>query len=296
MELTFLGTQAMMPTKHRNASAAYLEFKGEGLLFDCAEGTQRQLKQVGVALSKIRHIFISHWHGDHVLGLPGMIQSLGAADFTKTLMIYGPPGTKKLYEHMMQGTVFANSVATEFKEVRSEKVVEGKNFSVECTPLNHVVPCVGYSFKEEDRRRIDLKKVKKLGIPPGPELGKLQQGKSIMWKGKKVTSDSTTYVVVGKKVVYVVDTAPAKEIVKLAKDADAFICEGTFGEELQDRAHEYKHLTVVDAATFAKKAKVKHLYLTHFSPRYPSTKELEKQAKKIFANTTCAKDLLQVKL
>ena len=247
-------------------------------------------------MSKINYLFFSHWHGDHVLGLPGIIQSLGAADYQRTLMIFGPPGTKKFYENMMRGTVFDNSVAAEFKEVRTGTVVEGKDFLVECAPLQHNIPCVGYTFKEKDRRRIDLGKTKKLGIPPGPDLGKLQQGKSIVWKGKKVTPDATTYVVQGKKIAYVVDTAPTKEITKLAKDADVFICEGTFGEELKDRAHEYKHLTVVDAATFAKKAKAKQLFLTHFSPRYPSTKDLEKQAKKVFPDTTCAKDLQQVKL
>ncbi|MBI4143785.1 ribonuclease Z [Candidatus Woesearchaeota archaeon] len=296
MELIFLGTGAMMPTKDRNTAAIVLEFKGDYFLFDCGEGTQRQMRLAGLSLAKICRIFITHWHGDHVLGLPGLIQSLGASEYCKTLLIYGPSGSKTLFESMMSGTLFDFSVPVEYVEVRQGMIVDSEEYKVECAVMKHKVPCVGYSFIEKDRRRINLEYVRKLGIPDGPILGKLQNGQNVVWKGKKVSLEESTKIINGRKMSYITDTAPNKSAVVLAKNADVLVCESSFMSELQDKAEEYLHLTAVDAGRIAQLAGVKKLVLTHFSPRYTEIALIEAEAKTVFDKVVGAKDFMSVKI
>jgi len=296
MQILFLGTSSMVPTKERNQSGVLISYKSEGILVDCGEGTQRQLKIAGIKLTKITKILISHWHGDHVLGLPGLIQSMSAAGYDKTLEIYGPVGTKKFMNKLFGVFVFDKKINIEVNEIRKGKFFENKDFILEVRPLKHNIETLGYSLVEKDRRKINLKFINKLKIPHGPLLGKLQHGKSIMWKGKKIDLDKATYKVKGKKVTIISDTLSCKDANVLAKEADLLICESTYSSDLENKSMKYKHMTSKQAAELAKRSKVKQLILTHFSARYKDIDELIKDAKNYFENVSCAKDFMKIDL
>ncbi|MAG07948.1 ribonuclease Z [Candidatus Woesearchaeota archaeon] len=296
MQLTFLGTAAMVPTKERNHSGFLLEFGTDGLLFDCGEGIQRQIKTAGIKLTRVTKILISHWHGDHVLGLPGLIQTLGASEYNKTLEIYGPIGTKERMKNMFKAFVFDRRTDIKIQEVKEGTILENNKFSLQATELDHKIKTLGFCFTEKDKRRIDVKAVKKLGIPEGPLLGKLQENKPITFKGKKINPKDTTYLEKGKKITYIADTLPCNNSYKLAKDSDVLICESTYTSKLSNKAEEYYHMTAKQAALIANKADVKKLILTHFSNRYHSTQELEEDARNVFDNSFAAYDFMKVKL
>src|SRR3989338_8351527 len=179
MQLTFLGTSSMVPTKERNQIAVFLSYGSEGILFDCGEVTQRQFKIAGISLTKITKILLSHWHGDHVLGLPGLIQTLSSMDYGGKLEIYGPSGTKKRMEKMFEAFVFDKRIDFVVKELKDGIFFENNEFKLESYALEHGIETLGYRFVEKDKRKIDMEKVKKFNIPVGPLLGKLQEGKVI---------------------------------------------------------------------------------------------------------------------
>ncbi len=286
----------MIPTKERNVSGVFLSYKNEGILFDCGEGTQRQLKKAGVNLSKITKICISHWHGDHVLGLPGLIQSLGAADYTKTLELYGPAGSKAFMQNMEKAFVFDRRIKLNVTEVAHGVICETKDIQIACAPMQHRTRCVGYVFVEKDSRKINMAKAKKLGVPAGPDIGKLQEGKTVTVKGKKIKPEDISTIKKGRRVCFITDTRPNKHCHELAKDADLLICEATYKSDLQDKAEEYTHMTAVEAAQIASQAGVKKLVLTHFSARYKDVQELEADARTVFDNTFAGKDLMKIQL
>jgi len=282
MQLTFLGTACMMPTKERNPSAVFLQFKGEGILFDCGEGTQRQMKIAGIPLSKVTKICISHCHGDHIFGLPGLLLTISAIDAPKTVEIFGPRGSKRVFENMFGTVKFEESFKVKVTEVHEGVFFENDDFKLECLPMKHEVPCVAFAFTEKDRRRIKVDYIKKLGIPEGPLLGELQRGKNIEFKGKKVLADDATTVVTGKKVVFLTDTVLVENCYKIAADADVLICDSTFSSKLKEKAEERNHLTALEAGQIASRAGVKKLILTHFSARYKNTSEVEEDARTAF--------------
>lgn len=295
MELVFLGTSCMIPTKERNHTSIFLSYKTEGILVDCGEGTQRQMKIAGIKPSKVTRILISHWHGDHVLGIPGLIQTLGASDYSQPLDIYGPKGTKEHMKAMFDAFVFDRQFEIRVHEVSGESVIETKDFSIIALPLSHNIETLGYAFIEKDRRRINLAAVKKLGIPEGPLLGKLQDGEQIEFRGKKISPDETTRVVSGKKIAFVMDTVACENAEKLAKGADLLICEAAYASALEDKAAEYKHMTARDAALIASRSGAKELILTHFSARYKDTAEILEDAQEVFSSAKCAYDFMKVK-
>jgi len=294
MELTFLGTSSMVPTKDRNHSSVLLEYKAEGILIDCGEGTQRQLRMIGIKPNKITKILISHWHGDHVLGLIGLIQSLGACEYSGNLKIYGPEGTIENFEHLKKAFVFEDKIEFEVNEVKKRVFVDTEDFFIEALPLEHGMPCLGYNFVEKDRLRIKLPAAHALGIPEGPLLGKLQSGKPIVFKGKKINPEDVTYVVKGKKVSFISDTCLTQNCVELARDADLLVCEATYADDLEEKAEAYLHLTARQAGMIANQAGVKKLVLTHFSQRYKNTQIIEENARTVFDNVVCAKDFMKI--
>ncbi|MCK4589241.1 MAG: ribonuclease Z [Nanoarchaeota archaeon] len=296
MQIQFLGTGCMMPTKTRNLAGVLLSYKAENIIFDCGEGTQRQLKIAGVKPGKITKILISHWHGDHVLGLPGLLQTFSASEYQGVLEIFGPLGSKKFFEHMMKGFAVKEIVDYRLTEVESGKFFENDDFYLEALPMKHGAPCLGYAFIEKNRRRIEMKKARKLGLKEGPVLGKLQRGQTVSFKGKKIKPDDVGFVVGGSKVVYITDTEPCSNAVKLAQDADLLIMEATYASDLQAKADEYGHLTAKDSGMIANQAGVKKLVLTHFSQRYKSGKILEEDARQVFDNTEAAEDFMKIRL
>jgi len=296
MEIIFLGTSCAMPTKKRNHSSIFISYSGEGILFDCGEGTQRQLKIAGIKPTKITKVLISHWHGDHTFGLPGLISTLSTSEYTKILKIYGPAGTKEFVKNMFKSAVFENRINLEIIEVKEGIFYDGKDYQLEAYPLKHKINTLGYRFVEKNKRRINVPFVKKLGIPEGPLLGKLQEGKAITWKDKKISVKEATYVVKGRIVAYIADSVPTKNSLKVAKDADILIAEATYTSELQEKADRYMHMTAKEAGLIANQANVKKLILTHFSTRYKDTHVLEEDARNVFDNVEAAKDFMKVDL
>lgn len=286
----------MVPTKERNQSAVFLRYENEGFLFDCGEGTQKQFKIKGIPLTKITKIFLTHWHGDHVFGLPGVIASLGKMDYAKPLLIVGPRGTKKHLEAMFSAFEFERNFSIEVREVEEGIFLEVERYLVEALPLDHDVPTIGYRFVEKDIRHIDTKKIKKYNIPSGPLLGKLASGEAIEHKSHKITPDEVTYIEKGKKVAIVTDTAFCNNAIALASDADIVVAEATFGAKLEEKSKAYKHMTGREAAQVASQAGAKKLILTHFSARYKETIEVEEDAKDVFPNTVAGRDFMTFKL
>ena len=296
MQLTFLGTSSMVPTKERNQIAVFLSYGSEGILFDCGEGTQRQFKIAGISLTKVTKILLSHWHGDHVLGLPGLIQTLSSTDYKGKLEIYGPIGTKKRMEKMFEAFVFDKRLNFVVKEVKNGVFFENNEFQLEAYSLEHGIEILGYRFVEKDKRKIDMKKIKKFNIPDGPLIGKLQQNKSIEHNGKKIMPDEVAYIENGKKIAYITDTVLCDNCYKIADDADLLICEATYSSKLVGKSEEHGHMTAKQAAQIANKSNAKQLILIHFSARYKNTQELEEDARNIFDNVICANDFMKIEL
>ena len=294
MQITFLGTSSMVPTKERNQIAVFLSYGTEGILFDCGEGTQRQFKIAGISLQKVTKILLSHWHGDHVLGLPGLMQTLSSTNYTGTLEIYGPKGTKQRIEKMFEAFVFDKKLNFRVEEAKNGKFFENNDFILESYFLEHGIETLGYSFMEKDKRKVDMVKAKKFGIPEGPLIGKLQQGNEIIYKGRKINPDDATFMERGKKIAYVTDTILCEGCYKTAQDADLLICEATYASKLADKGEEYGHMTAKHAGQLANKANAKQLVLIHFSARYKNTQELEEDARNVFDNVICSEDFMKI--
>lgn len=274
MKLTILGTSCSIPTKDRNTSGYFLEYKNHGILFDCGEGIQRQFKKAGLKLSKITTICLTHWHGDHSLGLAGIIQTLGGLAERKTLHIYGPKGSKQYFEHLCKSLAFDLRLDVIIHEIKSGIVLESEDYYIDALPMKHRVTCYAYRFVERDVRRISMKKVTTLGLQPGPWLQKIQQGKDVTIDGKKVKADSISSMQPGRVFTYITDTLPNPNTTKIAKDADVLLCECVYEKDLATKAKKHGHLTTEQVANIAKSAKVCKLILTHFSARYNDTTPL----------------------
>ena len=304
IEVTLLGTSCMVPTKERNVSSIYLEYNGEGILFDCGEGTQRQMNIANIPRTRVKKIFISHWHGDHVSGILGLLQTIGNSVDDHSLEIFGPVETKKRFNYLMKSTSFSKGnreenlkvAINESKAPKLTKIYENEHYLIEAISLDHNIPTLGFSFIEKDRLRIQVSKTKKLGIPDGPVLGKLQQGKDIVFKDKKYKAEDLTYVVKGKKITILMDTSYTKNAILLAKDADILISEATYLDKHLDRGEKYKHLTMKQAAQIAHNANVNKLVMVHISQRYKEKEELESEARDIFPNSYLGFDLMKIKL
>ena len=290
MKITFLGTSSMMPTATRNHSSILFNYKDENILVDCGEGTQRQFRVGNLNPLKITKILITHWHGDHVLGLPGLLQNLYRNNYNKTLEIYGPKGTKLFLQKMFEWFYSDIKLKISIKEVEEGIFFENQDFKLECTKLDHKVPCLGYSFIEKNKRKINMNYLKKFNLKNNPIIRELQLGKDIIWEGRKIKNKLATKTISGKKVSFILDTGFTKNILKLAKDSNVLICESTHGDELIEKAKKFKHLTSKQAALIAKQSKCKELILTHFSQRYKETNNLLKEAKRVFKNTSAAND------
>ena len=296
MQLIFLGTSCAVPTKERNHASFLLNYRDEGILFDCGENIQRQLKIAGIKPTKITRILISHLHGDHVFGLPGIIYTLGLCEYNQILKIYGPKGIKKFIDAMINSTTDDARIPIEVVEISEGKFYDGKWFKLEAKKLEHRCYTLGFSFVEKNRRRINTAFVKKIGIPDGPLLGKLQEGKSVTFKGKKIDADDATTIVKGKKISFIADTVVCKGAYDLAKDADIVIAASTYTSKDEEKAKKHSHLTAEQAGLIASKSNAKKLILTHFSQRYKDIYELEQDARNVFDNSIAAKDFMKFDL
>ncbi len=290
IKIVFLGTSDAVPTPSRNHTAILLSYKGENILIDCGEGTQRQFRKAKINQCKLTKILVTHWHADHILGIPGLLQTLALNEYNKPLEIYGPKGTKKFMKKILETFVFRGKHPLKIKEVKG-KFLETKDFFLGAKSMTHGTPCNGYTFAKKGEIKIDKKKLEKTNIAFGKWLQKLKQGKDIVYKGKKYKAEDLTFKEEDKKISFILDTSMNKKIVSFVKNSDLLICESSFGENLKEKAKEYKHLTASQAAQIAKKANVKKLVLTHLGQRYEKNKkDILKEAKKVFKNVCIAED------
>ena len=297
--MIFLGTGGSWPTVKRNVSAIAVKRGGEILLFDCGEGTQRQIQRSGLSYMQIKSIFISHFHGDHFLGLPGLIQTMQLNDRKEPLTIYGPRGISRIVEIVKNLGYFRPSYEIVGKDVDEGDEIRFNGYSVKPFRVEHNVPALGYVLEEDMRPgRFNKKKALELGIPEGPLFGRLQRGESIKLKdGRVITPDMVLGPPrPGRKVVYTGDTKPCNKVVEFARNADLLIHDATFLSDLEDVAIEYGHSTARQAAEIAKEANVDKLVLTHISPRYMDERLIEKEAKEIFKNSIVARDFLKLEV
>ncbi len=300
LQLVFLGTAGSIPTPERSLPAVALLRRGELLLFDCGEGTQRQMTQAKVGFHRRTKVFITHMHGDHVLGLPGLLQTMSLQDRERKLEIYGPPGIRAFVEAVRQTVQFALTFPIEISEIEGAGLVcEEKEYTVRAVWADHAIPSLAYAFIEKPRPgRFHPKKALSLGIPEGPLWSKLQRGLTItLPNGRTIHSEEIVGPPrPGRKIVYTGDTRASKDIIKLAEGANLLIHEATFDDEMLERAQEDGHSTPNQAAEAAKKAGVKRLILTHISARYRMPKPLLEQARKIFPHVEVAEDFMKIDL
>ena len=296
MDITFLGTSSAVPSKYRNHAGIILKYFKDTLLFDCGEGTQRQLIYAKISPMKISKIFITHFHGDHILGLPGLIQSMNFRGRDKKLTIYGPKGLNVLKESIFSLGYCKIEFPIEFIEIGSEIVEKTEDYIIKSQEVNHLVPSLAYSIEELKKPRFLRQKAIELGVPVGPAFGKLHNGQEVEIDGKIIKPEQVLGPPrKGRKITYSGDTTPCEEMIELAKDSTLLIHESTYVREDSDKAEENYHSTSSDAASIAKKSNSKKLILTHISTRYQNTDQLLDEALEIFENTEIAKDLKTIK-
>ncbi len=297
MELVFLGTSSAIPTSHRNHSAIALKAFGEIMLFDCGEGTQLQMSKAKISPMKINNIFITHFHGDHILGLPGIIQSMAFRGRKNPLHIFGPKGLVEMINIIRNFGYFSLTFEIYMHEIDDGIILEEENYRISCSKMNHTVLNFAYSVYEKRRPKFIREKAIALGIKPGPDFGKLQQGIAVKVGDTTVQPEHVLGEErKGRKIVYSGDTSPSKQMVEFARDADVLIHESTFEGICGDKAYEMGHSTSIQAAEIAKKANVKKLMLTHVSTRYKKSDILETEAREIFENSIVAEDLMQIEV
>jgi ribonuclease Z len=293
MKLIFLGTGGTYPSKHRNVTSVAVQMPGEVVMFDCGEGTQRQLMHSPVSFMKIRRIFISHLHADHFLGLPGLIQSMSLNGREDPLEVYGPEDTASNVRQMLGLGYFKGGFEVVPRDIKPRETLDFSSYCVRSVEAEHSIPSLAYSLEEAARPgRFDLQKAKALGIPEGPMFRRLQQGKSVTVKGRRIEpGDVLGPSRAGRKVVYTGDTRPSPRIVQFAKGADVLIHDCTLDSSHSALASEFGHSTAAEAARVALEAGVGTLFLVHLSPRYDTHEVLEREAKGVFKNSRVAEDL-----
>ena len=311
MNITFLGTSSGVPTLSRNVSSLALKLSqtAEVWLFDCGEGTQHQLMKSNIKSSQIKKIFISHMHGDHIYGLPGLLATLGLSGNSDGIEIYGPTELRSFVISALKSSYCKLSFPLTFIEVevsasQNKILFENDKVKVNCACLTHRLPAYGYRVSEKDKPGIfDIKKAKDLKIPSGPIYSELQAGKTVELKdgrsfnGKEFCGPPRK----GESFVYCTDTVFSESAVKLSKNADLLVHESTFSKEDEKMAYEKLHSTTIMAAKTALLSNVKKLIITHLSPRYTqkssiTPSDLLKEAQKIFPNTYLAKDFLTAEI
>lgn len=299
MQATFLGTSAALPTTERNVSALMVQREGELFLFDCGEGTQRQMMRYGAGFT-FEDIFFSHYHADHTLGLPGLLRSLGMMARTAPLRLHGPRGAHKHLGALVALGMERVKFPVEIFEIRPGDVIPRDEFAIEVGEASHKGDCVAYAVVEKDRLgRFDPDRARELGIPEGPQWGRIHRGEPVTLADGRVVQAAELVGPArpGRRLVYSGDTAPTDAMLHLASGADLLIHEATFGEDERDRARETFHSTAREAATVAFEAGVRRLVLTHLSARYSrEAPELLAEARAVFPDTMIARDGMVVEV
>jgi ribonuclease Z len=291
LDLVFLGTAGSMPTAQRAPAALLIRRGGDRLLFDCAEGTQRQLLRSSVGLVELGEIFVTHFHADHILGLPGLFKTFSLRGRERPLEVHGPRGLVDLLGSLKR-VVGKLSYEVRVVELDPGDVLERDGYRLAAFEVSHGVPAVGWSLIEATRPgRFDVEAADALGVPSGPARGALQRGESVTLPGGGVVSADQVLGPPrpGRKIVITGDTAPAETVVEAAWGAEVLVTEATFSEEELERAQETMHQTAAQAAGIAQRANIGLLALTHLSNRYFGP-EIAREARDIFPDTVVPKD------
>jgi ribonuclease Z len=299
LTVTFLGTGAAIPSLERNVAALALAREGETLLFDCGEGTQRQMMRYGVSFS-VRDIFFTHFHADHLLGLTGLVRTLGLQDRTDPLRLHGPRGATKLLEHALAVGIERNKFPIEITELSAGDRVRRPDYDLVVVEADHRATSVAYALVEHTRLgRFQPERVRELGVPEGPLWGRLHRGETVeLPDGRRVgPTDLVGPPRPGRKVVISGDTRPCAAIAAAAQEADLLVHEATFSAEEAEKAEQTGHSTAAEAAVIARDARVRRLVLTHISARYSrEAPELLEEARAIFPATLVARDGLTLEV
>lgn len=290
-DIVILGCSSQQPTRFRNHGAYLLRWNDEGLLFDPGEGTQRQFIFADVAPPVVTRIFISHFHGDHCLGLGSMLMRLNLDKVTHPIHCYYPASGQKYFDRLRYCCIYKENITVVEHPVKKAGLVEddGK-FRIEAAFLDHGIENIGWRVTEPDTVKFHKEDLKKLGLD-GPIVKKLEKEGRVSWNGKTVLLEEVSHVRPGDSFAYVVDTRPCPQAVDLAKNAKVLLCESTYLDEDRAMADEYRHMTATQAAEIAREAGVHTLILTHFSARYRDPEVLGEEARKTFPNTLVAEDL-----
>ena len=294
-DVIILGCSSQQPTRFRNHGAYLVRWNKEGFLFDPGEGTQRQFIFAEIAPTCVNRIFISHFHGDHCLGVGSMLMRLNLDKVTHPIHCYYPASGKKNFDSLRFGCLYHENITVVEHPVKKAGVVhDDGNFKIEADFLEHGVDNIGWRVTEADRVKFDKEKLKKQGIS-GPDVTLLKKEGFLKIDGKKIQLDAVSWVKKGEVLAVTIDSLPCPQIVKLAKDAQVFICESTYLETEKELAHKYLHMTAGQAASLAQEAGVKLLILTHFSARYQDLKAFKEEAEKIFPQVEVAEDFKRFK-
>jgi ribonuclease Z len=287
-----------MPTRKRNLPCVVIKRGPEVIMLDCGEGTQKQMRYSRIGFNKKMKILISHMHGDHVLGLPGLFQSMSMLGRTKKIDIYGPEGLKDFIESTERTVKYSRRFDLVIYEVNEGRIIEEDEYEISSKWIDHDFPCLAYALEEKDKPgKFRLNKAKELKIPKGPLWKELQKGKIVKINNKIIKpNDVLGPSRPGIKIVYASDTRPCKSIMNLSKNADVLIHDCTFEDSHKDKAQEYGHSTASQAAKIAQEACVKKLILVHISAMYEESNNLLKQATKIHKSTILAEDLMKIEV
>lgn len=290
-DITILGCSSQQPTRFRNQGAYLVRWNDEGLLFDPGEGTQRQFIFANVSPTCVSRIFISHFHGDHCLGLPSMLMRLNLDKVTHPIHCYYPASGQKYFDRLRHGTIYHETInVVEHPVHEAGIVVEDEHFKIEAAFLEHGIDNIGWRITEPDTRKFDEEKLSSYGIR-GRMVRELKENGKIDVDGQTITLDDVSWVRKGDTLAMVIDTRKCPQAIELARGAKTLICESTYLDEHKHLARDHYHMTATEAAEIAKEAGVQHLILTHFSARYLDSADFEKEAKKVFPNTSAAEDL-----
>ena len=293
MRVTFLGTAGSWPTKERSASAIALDLEKELILLDCGEGTQRQFFRSSASFMRVRRVFITHFHGDHFLGLPGLIQSMCLNHREEPLDIYGPPDAKEMVDRALRMGYFTLRFPVEIHPLSPGSTVQLDGYEVRTAAAQHPVPALAYRIEEAPKRgRFDGPRARELGLH-GKDFARLEAGEEVRVGDRVVRPEDVMGPPrAGRSFVYSGDTAPTDAVRRLAERATLLVHEATAAQEIEKEANEWGHSSARQAAECARVAEVGALFLTHFSARYKELEPLEEEARIVFPGSTAARDLL----
>ncbi|MBZ4422922.1 ribonuclease Z [Myxococcus sp. RHSTA-1-4] len=270
LRLTFLGTSAAQPTLHRNLSGLAVKADADLLLFDCGEGSQRQMVRFGTGFT-VDAVFFTHFHADHYLGIIGFLRTLGMMGRTEPMRLYGPPPAKRLLHQAVHLGLESLAFPVEIIEVKDGDVMRRDGYSIHAVGVDHRINALAYALVEDERPgRFNLEKARALGVPEGPSFGKLQKGEAVTLADGRVVrpEDVLGAARPGRRLVISGDTRPCASVVRAAKDADLLVHESTFSDDEQERALETRHSTAREAGRVAREAGARRLVLTHLSSRH----------------------------